>query len=132
MGSSWVAFITGKSPKKTPIAAEKPIANSTTSQPTLTVYSVARFAIAAKPNVKPAPMSPPTTQSKTDSTRNCSRTSDPRAPTASRIPISRVLSVTKLNDPPCVGRYFGLVGNVREAPDNLELCAEVVSAGVRS
>ena len=41
-------------------------------------------------------------------------------------------SVTKLNDPPCVGRCFGLVGNVREAPDNLEVCAEAVSAGVRS
>ena len=95
MGSSWAAFLAGKSPKKMPIAAEQPIANSTTSQPTPTVYSVARFAIAAKPNVKPAPISPPTTQSKTDSTRNGSRTSDLRAPTASRIPISRVLSVTE-------------------------------------
>ena len=95
MGPSWAALLAGKSPKKMRIAAEKPISNSTTSQPTPTVYSVARFAIAAKPNVKPAPISPPTTQSKTDSTRNCSRTSDPRAPTASRIPISRILSVTE-------------------------------------
>ena len=61
MGSSWAAFLEGKSPKKMPIAAEKPIANSTTSLPTPTVYSVARFAIASKPNVKPAPISPPTT-----------------------------------------------------------------------
>ena len=39
-------------------------------------------------------MEPPTTLMTTASTRNCSRTSEPRAPIARRRPISRVRSVT--------------------------------------
>ena len=40
------------------------------------------------------PISPPTSDSVTASTRNCARMSRPRAPTAMRRPISRVRSVT--------------------------------------
>ena len=40
------------------------------------------------------PMIPPTTLSKIASIRNCVRISRPCAPTAMRVPISRVLSVT--------------------------------------
>ena len=41
------------------------------------------------------PMAPPTRLITTASTRNWVRTSEPRAPSASRSPISRVLSVTE-------------------------------------
>src|SRR5882672_6354160 len=43
---------------------------------------------------RPMPINPPMTLNVTASTRNCTRMSPPRAPTAMRMPISRVRSVT--------------------------------------
>ena len=44
---------------------------------------------------KTIPRAPPSKDKTIDSTRNCARMSRPRAPTAIRIPISRILSVTE-------------------------------------
>ena len=56
---------------------------------------IRRVAPTAAAMPRPTPIAPPNSESTTASTRNCRRMSREQAPTASRIPISRVRSVTE-------------------------------------
>src|SRR5262249_20669841 len=95
MGSSFAARFAGYTPKKMPTLAE-------TIRPAITAHRrmadgmpMSNVTVLAIGLPRMMPISPPTSATVEDSIRNWSKTSRRRAPSALRIPISRVRSVTE-------------------------------------
>src|SRR5947209_19135434 len=97
MGSSRAAWRAGYQPKKTPTPAAIPTESSTAAGET--AVDQRRYSEmptdAANPSMMPT--TPPNRLRITDSTTNCPRTSRALAPTARRMPISLVRTVTDNN-----------------------------------
>ena len=95
IGSSTAARRAGHTPNATPTNAEKAKANAIAMGEITVVQPAVLLITAAPPAPRPMPSTPPRTQSTTASMRNWSRMFDFVAPSALRIPISRVRSVTE-------------------------------------
>ena len=95
IGSRLAARRAGQMPKKSPTSALKPNATATESGDTSVFHCMNRDSATAAPVPARMPRIPPTRQSTSASTRNCSRMSRRVAPSALRTPISRVRSVTE-------------------------------------
>ena len=94
-GSRRLAFTAGAKPDTIPVATEIARLNSTSQSGNTTGRLGASAATdAASVPERTSPATPPTTQIATASTRNCSRIARRRAPSALRVPISRVRSFT--------------------------------------
>src|SRR5437764_12565781 len=96
-GSRRAAFLAGKKPNTKPVRNAHPKA-STQGVALITVSHPMACDVASPPATpRTTPIIPPIAHTTTASVKNCTNTSKLRAPTAIRMPISRVRSVTDTN-----------------------------------
>src|SRR5205814_7769563 len=95
IGSSKAAFLAGYTPKKIPTLAETNSAEATAQSVIAEGMPINRVTVFARKIPNSVPMIPPTNAMVPDSIKNWLRTSRRFAPSALRIPISLVRSVTE-------------------------------------